>query len=67
VVWWKGALIDGFPHFSRNNIWSTYIATLEEGENTGQKMRTDKNHPIYVFGDIKRSPCFRGGVEKRVG
>lgn len=62
-----GALIDGFPYFSWNNIWSTYIASLEEGENTGQTIRIDKNHPIYVFGDIKRSLCFKAGVEKRVG
>jgi hypothetical protein len=60
-------LIDGFLYFLLNNIWSTYIASLEERERTGQKMTIDKSHPIYVLGDIKRSQYFKGCVEKRVG
>lgn len=55
-------------HTFRGTIYGVLtLQTWKKEMGTGQKMAIDKSLPIYVFGDIKRSLYFKGGVEKRVG
>jgi hypothetical protein len=62
-----GGVIERFLYFSSNNIYETLILRAWKTKNrTDDDDRQKKSHPIYVFGDIKRSLCFKGGVVQSV-